>query len=442
MIDTFVTFHVLPGKTAESEQLHQQLLARISVRIWRRARRTSRRSDMRSLVGLALILWSASAVRIAVTAAEPLHFVSVTAGADHACALTNQGEAYCWGSNEFGQLGNGSSDSVPHVRPLRVSGDVKFTNVVAGFTHTCGIARDGAALCWGANDSAQLGDGTVKPSFIPMHVATDIRFQMIGPGGGHTCAVSVEGIGYCWGGNWHGQLGVGNRDGDPAAPCCYRRPTRIHTDLRFRTVVAAGISSCGVAVDGKAYCWGSPQEGRLGTGAADAAIKWGDKAVPTAVSGDVIFATVIPRAWHTCGLSSTRALFCWGGNMLQIELIPKRVTTDSEFSTVATGPFHDCTLTGDGVAYCWGANTDGELGDGTTRDTAVPQKVATTRRFVSIAAGGNAFIAKSGDVSTWGFTCAVTVDDGTVLCWGDNRHGALGNGSTDRALTPTSISNP
>ncbi|PYQ72042.1 MAG: hypothetical protein DMG01_24750, partial [Acidobacteria bacterium] len=203
-------------------------------------------------------------------------------------------------------LGNGSSDSVPHVRPVRVSGDVKFTNVVGGFTHTCGIARDGAALCWGANDSAQLGDGTVKPSFIPMHVATDIRFQMIGPGGGHTCAVSVEGIGYCWGGNWHGQLGVGNRDGDPAAPCCYRRPTRIHTDLRFRTVVAAGISSCGVAVDGKAYCWGSPQEGRLGTGAADAAIKWGDKTVPTAVSGDVIFATVIPRAWHTCGLSSTR----------------------------------------------------------------------------------------------------------------------------------------
>ena len=122
--------------------------------------------------------------------------------------------------------------------------------------------------------------------------------------------------------------------------------------------------------------------------------------------------------------------------------IPKRVTTDSEFSTVATGPFHDCALTRDGVAYCWGANTDGELGDGTTRDTAVPQKVATTRRFVSIAAGGNAFIAKSGDVSTWGFTCAVTVDDGTVLCWGDNRHGALGNGSTDRALTPTSISNP
>src|SRR5437763_16014100 len=110
MIDTFVTFHVLPGKTAESEQLHQQLLARISVRIWRRTRRTSRRSDMRSLVGLALIIWSAPAIRIAVTAAEPLHFVSVTAIAHHAWTLTNQGEAYRWGSNESGQVGDGSSD--------------------------------------------------------------------------------------------------------------------------------------------------------------------------------------------------------------------------------------------------------------------------------------------------------------------------------------------
>ena len=398
---------------------------------------------MRSLFGCLLVLWATCAVRTAATPAEPLHFVAVTAGADHACALTDRGDAYCWGSNEVGQLGNGSADSIPHTAPARVSGDLKFTNVSAGFTHTCGLARDGVVFCWGANDSAQLGDGTIKNSAIPVRVSTGVRFQTIGPGGTHTCAVSVDGVGYCWGGNWHGQLGVGNRDGDAAAPCCYRVPTPIRTELRFRTVVAGGISSCGVALDGKAYCWGSPQEGRLGTGAADAANKSADKTVPTAVAGSETFATVMPRAWHTCGLSSMHTVFCWGGDLLQMKSsVPQRVEPGAGFSVVTTGHFHDCALARDGVAYCWGTNTDGELGDGTTHDAAVPQRVATTARFVSIAAGGNLFVVKPGDVSTWGFTCGVAAGDGTVLCWGDNRHGALGNGSTASALMPTPTSNP
>jgi len=109
--------------------------------------------------------------------------------------------------------------------------------------------------------------------------------------------------------------------------------------------------------------------------------------------------------------------------------------------TITTGSFHDCALTAGGIAYCWGTNTDGELGNGTTRDAATPQRVSSDRRFKSIAAGGNIFVGKPGEVSTWGFTCGVTVD-GSVTCWGDNRHGALGNGSTNRALTPTPIVNP
>jgi alpha-tubulin suppressor-like RCC1 family protein len=231
-----------------------------------------------------------------------------------------------------------------------------------------------------------------------------------------------------------------------------RVPTPIQTELRFRTVVAGGISSCGIALDGKAYCWGSPQEGRLGTGAADAANKFADKTVPTAVAGDATFATVTPRSWHTCGLSSTGVVFCWGGaehgvlgsgTMNQVDSpVPTRVTAATDVSAVVSGQFHNCALARDGVASCWGANTDGELGDGTTHDAAAPQRVATDRRFVSIAAGGNLVVSPRGDVSTWGFSCAVTIDSGTVLCWGDNRHGALGNGSTGGALSPAPISSP
>lgn len=397
---------------------------------------------MKSLFGFALIFSGLSALSLAGRAAEALRFVAVTAGADHACALTANGDAYCWGSNQFGQLGRGAADPAPHTKPERVSGDLRFTSIVAGFSHTCGLVRGGEAFCWGANETAQLGDGTIKPSATPVRVATDVRFKMIGPGGGHTCGVSTDGVGYCWGGNWHGQLGVGDRDGDAAAPCCYRVPRPIRTDVRLRMAVAGGISSCAVAMNGKAYCWGSPQEGRLGTGAADAANKSTDKTVPTPVAGEEAFSAVIPSAWHTCALSLSRAVFCWGGNIFQMESpVPKRMALNGEPTAVTTGQFHDCALMRDGTAYCWGTNTDGELGDGTTHDANTPQKVATDRRFVSIAAGGNMFVARPGDVSMWGFTCGATADDGTVLCWGDNRHGALGNGSTTKALTPTPISN-
>jgi hypothetical protein len=249
---------------------------------------------MKYLAGFATLILSALHVTVTATAPEPVRFVNVTTGADHVCALTGGGEAHCWGSNEFGQLGIGSADVIPHPAPVRVSGNTKFTTLVAGFTHTCGIARDGAAFCWGANDNAQLGDGTSKASPTPVRVAGDLRFRTIGPGGTHTCAVSTDGVGYCWGGNWHGQLGVGHHDGDPPEHLRLQLPTAIQTELRFRTVVAGGISSCGIALDGKAYCWGSPQEGRLGTGAADAANKFADKMVPTAVAGDVVFATVTP----------------------------------------------------------------------------------------------------------------------------------------------------
>jgi alpha-tubulin suppressor-like RCC1 family protein len=408
---------------------------------------------MKYLFGFATLILSALHVTITATTPEPVRFVSVSTGADHVCALTDQGQAYCWGSNELGQLGTGSTDTVAHTKPARIAGDVTFTTLLAGLTHTCGLTRDGAVFCWGANDTAQLGNGTTKNSAIPVRASSDIKFQTIGPGASHTCAVGVDGSGYCWGGNWHGQLGVGDRDGDPAAPLTRRVPTRIQTDLRFRTVVAGGISSCGVTLDDKAYCWGSPQEGRLGTGAADAANKFGDKAVPTAVAGDVQFVSVTRSAWHTCGLSLTNAVFCWGGagihgvlgsgTMAQTDSpVPNRVATDIQFSMISSGLFHNCALTRDGVAYCWGENTDGALGDGTTHDAAAPQRVATNRRFVSLAVGGNLVVAKSGDVTTWAFTCGLTADEGTVLCWGDNRHGALGNGSTDRALTPTPIARP
>src|SRR5205085_9283032 len=101
--------------------------------------------EMKHLWGVLLIALSTPASPIASRPSDTPHFLSVTAAADHACALTDRGDAYCWGSNEFGQLGNGSSDSAPQLVPVRVRTDVRFTIVAAGFNHTCGLERDGSA---------------------------------------------------------------------------------------------------------------------------------------------------------------------------------------------------------------------------------------------------------------------------------------------------------
>src|SRR5438445_4870386 len=104
-----------------------------------------RSGHMRRICGFIVIILGTAGVRhIAGVPAEPLRFVAITAGADHACALTERGEAYCWGSNQFGQIGNGAADARPHRVPVRVTGDLKFTTVAAGITHTCGIVRGGA----------------------------------------------------------------------------------------------------------------------------------------------------------------------------------------------------------------------------------------------------------------------------------------------------------
>jgi alpha-tubulin suppressor-like RCC1 family protein len=377
--------------------------------------------------------------------AQPL-MRAVAAGSDHACALTRAGDAYCWGGNELGQLGRGTADSIPGSVPGLVRGRLKFEAIAAGFAHTCGITAAGEAYCWGSNEYGQLGDGTRIGRAEPVRVSGGIRFRAVGPGGTHTCAVDHQSVAYCWGGNWHGQLGLGNREGEPASPCCVTAPVPVRTDLAFSSAAAGGIHSCAVTAEGRAYCWGSPQDGRLGSGAADARDPGADKTVPAAVAGTVRFSNITPRSWHTCGLSESGLPYCWGAGGLQGILgnvgapgtaVPALVAGLDGVATVAAGLQHNCALTTVGDAYCWGANTSGQVGDGTTRDARAPTRLATEHRFSSIAVGGN--LATTGTLRAWSFSCAVKRDQREVHCWGDNRRGQLGNGSTTSSSLPVRV---
>ncbi len=391
-----------------------------------------RSHGMAHLVSVVLLAAASSQRASADEARTPL-FVAVSAGQDHTCALGADGTAYCWGANDAGQLGAGVADGGPHTVPERVRGGIAFRAIAAGHRHSCGLTADGRAFCWGYGGTGQLGQGALRDSATPVPVGGDLRFTSVSAGGTHTCAVTSAGKAYCWGGNWHGQLGNGSVAGDQDTPCCDKAPTPVAVDVAFRHVSAGGIHTCGVTEVGEAYCWGASQDGRLGSGNESS-----DRPTPVRAAVGVDFSAVSARGLNTCGISTRSDLYCWGrGQEGQLGILtpppaadrPVRVETPVRFRAVSVGTYYVCALGGDRRVYCWGANRYGQLGDGSREPRLVPRATVGRNRYRFVSAGGNEFS---------GHACALTVD-GAVFCWGDNRRGQLGDGSTSDRPVPVPI---
>jgi alpha-tubulin suppressor-like RCC1 family protein len=151
---------------------------------------------------------------------------ALSAGEDHACAVLSDGTVWCWGGNQFGKLGDGvevhqvcdGPEWTFHVDcsplPLLVAGAPSAVDVSAGERHTCIVSADGSAWCWGANESGQLGDGTVTDRGTPVQVLGLGDLTSVATGGYHTCAMQSSSRTWCWGANDVGQLGLGRRATD------------------------------------------------------------------------------------------------------------------------------------------------------------------------------------------------------------------------------------
>lgn len=144
--------------------------------------------------------------RAPVLARDTVEWLDVTAGTNHTCGRALDHSARCWGKNDHGQLGTGQADSLAR-RPVVVTGGHSWIMLAAGGAHTCGIASDSLAYCWGADSTGQLGDSTFTDRPAPVPVYGGIHFSWISAGGGHTCGLSTSGAVYCWGDNGDGQLG-------------------------------------------------------------------------------------------------------------------------------------------------------------------------------------------------------------------------------------------
>ena len=227
-----------------------------------------------------------------------LTFASVSVGSNHTCGVTTTSEAYCWGDNTGGQLGNGST--LPQALPVAVSGGLSFASVSAGDqTHSCGIATNGAAWCWGFNGNGELGNGSTTGSNVPVSVSGGLTFISLSAGGSTTCGIAAGGGAYCWGRNAEGQLGIGVSDVNAHAS-----PVAVGGGLVFANVSSVFGYACGVTTAHAAWCWGT---GSLGGATASST-------TPVPVSGGLAFASVSVQDFHSCGLTTGNVAWCWGGN--------------------------------------------------------------------------------------------------------------------------------
>lgn len=269
-------------------------------------------------------------------------------------------------------------DQVRDVQTSSLGASIKalgIGRITAGFDHSCGLTASGKAYCWGNNNYGQLGDNTNNISSVPVEVYYNTsRYASISAGGGHTCAVPISGTtDYCWGRNDFGQLGNYST---------INKNYPVAVALSDFVSISAGFThTCGVTSSGTGYCWGSNSSGRLGINSTT------DSKVPSAVSGSLTFEGISGGSGHTCGFTSSGASYCWGDNQngqLGIGFsggyapAPFAVVGGQTFTSVNSGQFHTCGLTSTGTAYCWGNNGTGRLGNNSTTDSSVPFGVDNT----------------------------------------------------------------
>ncbi len=296
-------------------------------------------------------------------------FTQVTTGTAHSCAVARGGAGYCWGGNDRGQLG----DATLNMRsaPVRVAGNDAFRLLRAGQSHTCGLTTSGDVLCWGLNDHGQLGDGSTTNRSTPTRVtASGLRFISLSAGWNHTCAIAYDGNAYCWGANAAGQIGNGTRSD-------MRVPTPVGGTTRFTSISAGNAHTCAVGEAGEVYCWGRNTFGQLGNGGT------ADAATPTAVSTPTRFISVSVGGVHSCARTRAGQVWCWGRNLYgQIgdgsnvtREAPVRVSGPA-FTSINVSGSHTCGVTSTDETWCWGYNVEGQLGDGTRNHLSKPSRTS------------------------------------------------------------------
>jgi cysteine-rich repeat protein len=297
---------------------------------------------------------------------------ALSLGVGFSCAVESPETVKCWGLNDRGQLGSGDTMNSP--TPVTVEGLPAATvmALAVGGSHSCAALDNGEAWCWGANDHGQLG--VADPDFSPLPVKAGPlvgSVRSLTAGENHTCGVLDGGIVLCWGCNDFGQLGNGTLEGGAG-------PVEVKGLKAPALLVAAGRShSCALLEDGGIMCWGRNVEGQLGNGETE------DAPSAVSVAGLAGAAIDLEAGGHTCAVLSSGIVDCWGNNA-QGQLgdgsttskpAPVAVSGLAGGVAVSAGEAHSCAFVAGGGLFCWGSNDSGQLGTGTSAGSVLPASV-------------------------------------------------------------------
>jgi len=426
-------------------------------------------------------------------------WTAIAAGADHTVAIRGDGSLWAWGSNDFGQLGQGtvSTHLVPAPSPLQVGADHDWVAVAAGASCTLALKGDGTLWAWGLNNVGQLGNGDAagmtQPTPVQVVNPGDSPYVAVSISNEHVLALQTNGSLWSWGSNQFGQLGIDSVDLTP-----HPTPVQVVTgdpvvDNGWTTVSAGGWHSLARQSDGTLWSWGRNTLGQLGNGSGSA----NNAPKPDKVDKDTNWGAFAAGEFHSLAVKRNGTFWVWGANNkgqlgiggstdLLRHSSPVLITTPAGVTAViaiAAGGGHSALFTASGASYAWGDNLRGQLGTGgsvnnLTTSSTVPLPVATdVVGWVAVDASAQHTIARrsNGSLWVWGdngsgqggidpvgsavidaprqitaaanwsvvagglLHTAALLADGTLWSWGGNSFGQLGDGSTADRFAPQQI---
>jgi alpha-tubulin suppressor-like RCC1 family protein len=362
-----------------------------------------------------------------VTAPNQAAIVSLSVGDTHACAVKGNGEAWCWGNNSHGQIGDNTFEQ--RNVPAKVLDLTYGVEIAAGRLHTCARIDDGSLRCWGHRAIGQLGDGislldtTVFRVPSPARVVNVSGARSIAAGDSFTCAITSSGT-LCFGSNDFGELGDGKTERSSS-------PTNVLALTDPKSLALGAAHGCARLSDGSVRCWGSNEAGQLSGDAPDRCGSFfcARSAVESVTFG--IVDQIAAAANRTCVLTGG-LVSCVGHLNTGVSFGPRAVPGLTDAVEIALGRSHGCARTSDGSVWCWGEGDRGQLGSFVT--TPCPNGESTCSLTPVKVPGLHAKHLELG-----GETSCAIVEDDSVRCWGRNDKGQLGNGTTTDSAVPVRV---
>ena len=346
-------------------------------------------------------------------------------GYHHTCSILDNGTAICWGHDGYEQLGDGGN-SDRHVRPsepVSSSDGSTYRSIFSTHHRTCALTFSGSLFCWGQNDWGESGDGTsntYSSPTVPVMIPSNRSVVTVGMGEQHTCAILDDDSLMCWGRDQDGEIGNGiEEDVAQYTPISIVIPT-----IRNAISVDGGhTNTCVLFDDGGIMCWGKDHVGQNGDGGSSSTTHSPGSNVALPEGRSAIDLSV--GAYHSCAVLDDFSITCWGWNAYG--QIGDNTTTDAispvlvqlpagaKATDVDAGDHHTCAVLENGSVNCWGWNKYKQV-SGSDWTILTPQHVDGTNSFVHVVVAAR-------------HSCALA-ENGTISCWGENGNGQLGIGNT------------